>query len=69
MVESDNNKWCWFVEFKDGCCYGKFGRIKVYELIVYERIRVYKMGGKIMIDFNSIDEYYVLLLRVEMRVS
>ena len=67
MVESDNNNR--LVEFKDGCRYGKFGRTKAYELIAHERIRAYKMGGKTMIDLNSIDEYHASLPRVETRAS
>ena len=69
MVESDNNKRRRLVEFKDGCRYGKFGRTKAYELIAHERIRAYKMGGKTMLDLNSIDEYHASLPRVETRAS
>jgi excisionase family DNA binding protein len=47
------------------CRYGKFGRTKAYELIAHERIRAYKMGGKTMIDLDSVDEYHTSLPRVE----
>jgi excisionase family DNA binding protein len=57
------------VEFKDGCRYGKFGKTKAYELIAQERIRAYKMGGKTMIDLDSVDEYHASLPRVESRAS
>jgi len=57
------------VEFKDGCRYGKFGKTKAYELIAHERIRAYKMGGKTMIDLDSVDEYHASLPRVETRAS
>jgi len=35
-----------------------FGRTKAYELIAHDRIRAYKMGGKTMIDLDSVDEYH-----------
>ena len=57
------------VELKDGCRYGKFGKTKAYELIAQERIRAYKMGGKTMIDLDSVDEYHASLPRVESRAS
>lgn len=57
------------VEFKDGCRYGKFGKTKAYELIAQERIRAYKMGGKTMIDLDSVDEYHASLPRVETRAN
>lgn len=57
------------VEFKDGCRYGKFGKTKAYELIAQQRIRAYKMGGKTMIDLDSVDEYHASLPRVESRAS
>ena len=57
------------VEFKDGCRYGKFGKTKAYELIAQERIKAYKMGGKTMIDLDSVDEYHASLPRVESRAS
>ena len=57
------------VEFKDGCRYGKFGKTKAYELIARQRIRAYKMGGKTMIDLDSVDEYHASLPRVELRAS
>ncbi|WP_235885813.1 hypothetical protein [Bradyrhizobium niftali] len=65
MVDNENVKQRRLVEFKDGCRYGKFGRTKAYELIAHERIRAYKMGGKTMIDLNSVDEYHASLPRVE----
>ena len=69
MVDNDNNKRRRLVEFKDGCHYGKFGKTKAYELIAHERIRAYKMGGKTMIDLDSVDEYHASLPRVEARAS
>jgi len=69
MVDNDNNKRRRLVEFKDGCRYGKFGKTKAYELIAHERIRAYKMGGKTMIDLDSVDEYHASLPRVEIRAS
>jgi excisionase family DNA binding protein len=69
MVDNDNNRRRRLVEFKDGCRYGKFGKTKAYELIAHERIRAYKMGGKTMIDLDSVDEYHASLPRVEARAS
>ena len=69
MVDNDSNKQRRLVEFKDGCRYGKFGKTKAYELIGDERIRAYKMGGKTMIDLDSVDEYHASLPRVETKVS
>jgi excisionase family DNA binding protein len=69
MVDIDNNRQRRLVEFKDGCRYGKFGKTKAYELIAKERIRAYKMGGKTMIDLDSVDEYHASLPRVESRAS
>jgi hypothetical protein len=58
-VDDDNNKRRRrLVEFKEGFRYGKFGRTKAYELIAHEKIRAYKMGGKTMIDVDSVDEYH-----------
>ena len=57
------------VEFKHGCRYGKFGRTKAYELIAQERIKAYKLGGKTMIDLDSVDEFHASLPRVESRAS
>jgi hypothetical protein len=37
------------------------------ELIAHERIRAYKMGGKTMIDLDSVDEYHASLPRTETR--
>jgi excisionase family DNA binding protein len=68
MVDIDNRQRR-LVEFKDGCRYGKFGKTKAYELIARERIRAYKMGGKTMIDLDSVDEYHASLPRVESRAS
>ena len=65
----ENNKRRRLAEFKDGCRYGKFGKTKAYELIAQQRIRAYKMGGKTMIDLDSVDEYHVSLPRVETRAS
>jgi excisionase family DNA binding protein len=69
MTDNDNSKQRRLVEFKDGCRYGKFGKTKAYELIAQERIRAYKMGGKTMIDLDSVDEYHASLPRVESRAS
>lgn len=69
MVDNDNNKQRRLVELKDGCRYGKFGKTKAYELIAQERIRAYKMGGKTMIDLDSVDEYHASLPRVESRAN
>ena len=69
MADNDNNKRRRLVAFKDGCRYGKFGKTKAYELIAQERIRAYKMGGKTMIDLDSVDEYHASLPRVESRAS
>jgi excisionase family DNA binding protein len=69
MVDKDDNKRRRLVEFKDGCRYGKFGKTKAYELIAHEKIRAYKMGGKTMIDLDSVDEYHASLPRVETRAS
>ena len=69
MTDNDNSKQRRLVEFKDGCRYGKFGKTKAYELIAHERIRAYKMGGKTMIDLDSVDEYHASLPRVETRAS
>ena len=67
MADNEDNKRRRLVEFKDGCRYGKFGKTKAYELIAQERIRAYKMGGKTLIDLDSIDEYHASLPRVESR--
>jgi excisionase family DNA binding protein len=69
-VDNDNSKRRRrLVALKDGCRYGKFGRTKAYELIAHEKIRAYKMGGKTMIDLDSVDEYHASLPRVETRAS
>ena len=67
MTENDDNKRRRLAEFKDGCRYGKFGKTKANELIARQRIRAYKMGGKTLIDLDSIDEYHASLPRVESR--
>ena len=69
MADNDNTRKRRFVEFKEGCRYGKFGKTKAYELIAQQRIRAYKMGGKTMIDLDSVDEYHASLPRVESRSS
>jgi excisionase family DNA binding protein len=69
MADNDDNKRRRLVEFKDGCSYGKFGKTKAYELIARQRIRAYKMGGKTLIDLDSIDEYHASLPRVESRAT
>ncbi|CCD89990.1 protein of unknown function [Bradyrhizobium sp. ORS 285] len=67
LNNSDDIKQRRLVEFKDGCRYGKFGKTKAYELIAREQIKAYKMGGKTLIDLDSIDEYHASLPRVESR--
>jgi excisionase family DNA binding protein len=69
MADSDENKRRRLAEFKDGCRYGKFGKTKAYELIAQARIRAYKMGGKTLIDLDSIDEYHASLPRLESRAT
>jgi excisionase family DNA binding protein len=69
MINNDHSKQRRLVEFKGGCRYGKFGKTKAYELIAQRRIRAYKMGGKTMIDLDSVDEYHTSLPRVESRAS
>jgi len=69
MVENDTNRRRRLAEFKEGCRYGKFGKTKAYELIARESIRAYKMGGKTMIDLDSVDEYHASLPKVETRGS
>jgi excisionase family DNA binding protein len=68
-IDNDNSRSRRLVEFKDGCRYGKFGKTKAYELIAQQRIRAYKMGGKTMIDLDSVDDYHSSLPRVESRAS
>ncbi|MBS0530889.1 MAG: hypothetical protein JSS22_16075 [Proteobacteria bacterium] len=41
--------------------------VGIRKLIAHERIRAYKMGGKTLIDLDSIDEYHDSLPRVESR--
>jgi len=67
MADDDDSKRRRLAEFKDGCRYGKFGKTKAYALIARQRIRAYKMGGKTLIDLDSIDEYHASLPRVESR--
>lgn len=67
MADNDDNKRRRLAEFKDGCRYGKFGKTKAYELIARQRIKAYKMGGKTLIDLDSIDEYHASLPLVESR--
>ena len=69
MSNNDSGKQRRLVEFKDGCRYGQFGKTKAYELIAQQRIRAYKMGGKTMIDLDSVDEFHTSLPRVESRAS
>lgn len=69
MINNDIGKQRRLVEFKDGCRYGKFGKTKAYELIAQHRIRAYKMGGKTMIDLESVDEFHASLPMVESRAS
>jgi excisionase family DNA binding protein len=69
MVDNDNNTRRRLVEFKEGCRYGKFGKTKAYELIAHDRIKAYKMGGKTLIDLDTVDEYHASLPRVETRAS
>jgi len=44
---------------------GGFGKTKLYELIEKGKIIAYKMGGKTMIDSDSIDAYHMTLPRIE----
>ncbi len=69
MVDIDNNKRRRLAEFKDGCRYGKFGKTKAYELIACDSIKAYKMGGKTMIDLDSVDEFHAALPRIETKVN
>ncbi|WP_244554018.1 hypothetical protein [Bradyrhizobium arachidis] len=69
MIDNDDKKRRRLVEFKNGCRYGRFGKTKAYELIAHERIRAYKMGGKTLIDLDSVDEYHASLPRLEARAS
>lgn len=68
-TDNDNIKQRRLVAFKDGCRYGKFGKTKAYELIAREQIRAYKMGGKTLIDLDSIDDYHASLPRIESRAA
>ncbi len=68
-VLNEDGKQRRLVEFKVGCRYGKFGKTKAYELIAKQRIRAYKMGGKTLIDLDSLDEYHASLPRLESRAS
>ena len=69
MLNHGDRKQRRLVEFKQGCRYGQFGKTKAYELIAQQRIRAYKMGGKTMIDLDSVDEFHASLPRVESRAS
>ena len=69
MLNNGNTKQRRLVEFKQGCRYGQFGKTKAYELIAQQRITAYKMGGKTMIDLDSVDEFHASLPRVESRAS
>jgi len=69
MMNNDVGKQRRLVEFKDGCRYGKFGKTKAYELIAQERIKAYKLGGKTMIDLDSVDQFHASLPKVESRAS
>jgi excisionase family DNA binding protein len=69
LARNNDNRQRRLVEFKDGCRYGKFGKTRAYELIAQKRIKAYKMGGKTMIDLDSVDEYHASLPRLEPRAS
>ena len=69
VINNDIGKRRRLVEFKDGCRYGKFGKTKAYELIAQERIKAYKLGGKTMIDLDSVDQFHASLPKVESRAS
>lgn len=69
MINNDSDKQRRLVEFKDGCRYGKFGKTKAYELIAQQRIKAYKLGGKTMIDLDSVDQFHASLPKVESRAS
>lgn len=68
-INNDIGKQRRLVEFKDGCRYGKFGKTKAYQLIAEGRIKAYKMGGKTMIDLDSVDQFHASLPRVQSRTS
>src|SRR5262249_45457775 len=68
MVDNDNRQRR-LVGVKDGGRHGKFGKTKAYELSAQKEIKAYKMGGKTMIDLDSVDEYHASLPRVESRAS
>lgn len=69
MTNNDIGKQRRLVEFKDGCRYGKFGKTKAYELIAQQQIKAYKLGGKTMIDLDSVDQFHASLPRVESRAT
>jgi excisionase family DNA binding protein len=69
MIDNSDIKQRRLVEFRDGCRYGKFGKTKAYELIGRDQIRAYKMGGKTLIDLDSVDEYHASLPPVESRAA
>lgn len=68
-INNDISKQRRLVELKDGCRYGKFGKTKAYELIAQQRIKAYKLGGKTMIDLDSVDEFHASLPRIESRAG
>ncbi|WP_296332450.1 helix-turn-helix domain-containing protein [Reyranella sp.] len=67
LINNDFSRQRRLVVFKDGCRYGKFGKTKAYELIAQERIKAYKLGGKTMIDLDSVDQFHASLPKVESR--
>ena len=52
------------IPLKTALTKGGFGRTKAYELIDQEKIIAYKMGGKTMVDADSIDDYHLTLSRI-----
>jgi hypothetical protein len=52
------------IPLKTALTKGGFGKTKAYELIDQEKIIAYKMGGKTMIDADSIDNYHLTLSRI-----
>ena len=52
------------IPLKKALAKGGFGKTKAYELIDQEKIIAYRMGGRTMVDADSIDEYHLTLSRI-----
>ena len=52
------------IPLKKALAKGGFGKTKAYELIDQEKNIAYRMGGRTMVDANSIDEYHLTLSRI-----